>query len=155
MNPWPLRYRYSVLPTELTNQLVVFITAKIASILIYLSAVHIYDFHVITVSFSLLHGFILNQHNDQLPVSLLAQLVEVLDLNHVQAWMFFFSFLFLAYFLYPQFTYMIFIKSQSMYESTEKHPPPPSSRDGKTEINVWNHYTRLPFSYTRFSVFLF
>ena len=24
-------------------------------------------------------------HNDQLPVSLLAQLVEVLDLNHVQA----------------------------------------------------------------------
>ena len=43
------------------------------------------DFHVITVIFSLLHGFILNQHNDQLPVSLLAQLVEVMDLNHVQA----------------------------------------------------------------------
>ena len=40
------------------------------------SAVHIYDFHSFIVIYSSLHGFILNQHNDQLPVSSLAQLVS-------------------------------------------------------------------------------
>ena len=41
-----------------------------------LSAVHIRDFHIFTVIYSSLHGFIWNQHNDQLPVGLLAHLVE-------------------------------------------------------------------------------
>ena len=36
----------------------------------------IYDFHTFTVMYSYIGGFIYNQHNDQLPVGLLAQLVE-------------------------------------------------------------------------------
>ena len=40
------------------------------------SAVHIYDFYIFKVIYLSLHGFIWNQHNDQLPVGLLAQLVE-------------------------------------------------------------------------------
>ena len=35
-----------------------------------------YDVHIITVIHSALHRFIMNQQNDQLPVDLLAQLVE-------------------------------------------------------------------------------
>ena len=57
-----------------------------------LSAVQIYDFQIVTVVYSPLPGFILNQHNDQLPVGLLAQLVEhcagiteVMGSNPVQA----------------------------------------------------------------------
>ena len=49
-----------------------------------------------TFVYSLLHGFIWNQHNDQLPVGLLARLVgqctgneEVMGSNPVQAWIFF------------------------------------------------------------------
>ena len=38
-------------------------------------AVHIYDFHISTVIYSSLHGFTTKQHNDQLPVGLLAQLL--------------------------------------------------------------------------------
>ena len=34
------------------------------------------NFHIFTVIYSSLHGFIWNQHNNQLPVGLLAQLVE-------------------------------------------------------------------------------
>ena len=49
---------------------------KIAYIFISLSAVQIYDFHIFTVVYSPLHGFIWYQHNDQLPLGLLAQLVE-------------------------------------------------------------------------------
>ena len=41
-----------------------------------LSAVQIYDFHIFLTVFSSLHGFISNHHHDQLPVGLLAQLVE-------------------------------------------------------------------------------
>ena len=59
-----------------TTALVVFITAKIAFIFISKPTVHIHDFHVFTIIYSSLHGFITHQHNDQLPVSLLAQLVE-------------------------------------------------------------------------------
>ena len=59
-----------------TPALVVFITAKIASIFTSLSAVQIYDFHIFTAVYSPLHGFIWNQHSDQLPVGLLVQLVE-------------------------------------------------------------------------------
>ena len=40
------------------------------------SAVQMYDFRIFTVVYSSLHGFIWNQHNDQFPVGLLAQLVE-------------------------------------------------------------------------------
>ena len=40
-----------------------------------LSVVQIYDFHIFTVIYSSLHRFIWNQHNDQLPVGLLAHLV--------------------------------------------------------------------------------
>ena len=39
-------------------------------------AVQIYDFHIFTVVYSPLHGFIWYQHNEQLPVGLLAQFVE-------------------------------------------------------------------------------
>ena len=53
---------------------VVFITAKIAFIFMSLSAIQIYDFHIFTVVYSPLHGFIWNQNNVQLPVGLLAQL---------------------------------------------------------------------------------
>ena len=61
-----------------------------------LSAVQIYDFHIFTAVYSPLHRFIWNQHSDQLPVGMLAQLVEhctgiavVMVLNPVQAWIFF------------------------------------------------------------------
>ena len=53
---------------------------------------HIFDYHILTVIYSLLHGFILNQQNDLLPVNLLAQSVEhstgiaeVMGPNTVQA----------------------------------------------------------------------
>ena len=71
---------------------VVFITAKIAFIFVSLSAIQIYDFHIFTVVCSPLHGFIWNQNDSQLPVGLLAQLVErcigiveVMGSNPVQA----------------------------------------------------------------------
>ena len=48
----------------------------ISSIFISFSAVHIYDFHIFTVIFSSIHEFIWNQHDNQPPVGLLAQLVE-------------------------------------------------------------------------------
>ena len=35
-----------------------------------------YNFHIFTVIYSSFYRFIWNQHNDQLPVGLLAQLVE-------------------------------------------------------------------------------
>ena len=75
---------------------VVFITAKIAFIFMSLSAIQIYDFHIFIVVYSPLHGFIWNQNDSQLPVGLLAQLVErcigiveVMGSNPVQAWIFF------------------------------------------------------------------
>ena len=40
------------------------------------SSVHIHDLHIFMTSSSSFHGFITNQFNDQLPVGLLAQLVE-------------------------------------------------------------------------------
>ena len=43
---------------------------------IFTSAVHVYDFHVITVIDSPLHGFIWNQNSNELSVGLLAQSVE-------------------------------------------------------------------------------
>ena len=56
-----------------------------------------YDFNIFTFVYSPLHGFIWYQHNDQLPVGLLAQLVErctdiaeVMGSNPVRAWIFFF-----------------------------------------------------------------
>ena len=78
-----------------TTAQVVFIIAKISFIFTSLSAVQIYDFHIFTAVYSPLHGFIWNQHSDQLPVGLLAQLVEhctgiaeVMGSNPVQAWIF-------------------------------------------------------------------
>ena len=71
----------------------VFITAKIAFIFTSLSTVPIYDFHIFTVIYSSLHGFMWNQHIDQLAVGLLAELVgrctgiaEVMSSNPVQAY---------------------------------------------------------------------
>ena len=79
-----------------TTAQVVFITVKITFIFTFLSAVQIYDFHIFTVVYSLLYRFIWNQHNEQLPIGLLAQLVEccngtteVMGSNPVQAWIFF------------------------------------------------------------------
>ena len=61
-----------------------------------LSAVQIYDFHIFLAVYLSLHGFIWNQHNDQLPIGLLAHLVErctgiaeVMGSNSVQARMFY------------------------------------------------------------------
>ena len=75
---------------------VVHITAKIAFIFTSLSAVQIYDFHIFTIVYSSLHGLIWNQNYYQLPVGLLAHLVEhctgiteVMGSNPVQAWIFF------------------------------------------------------------------
>ena len=75
---------------------VVHITAKIAFIFTSLSAVQIYDFHIFTFVYSSLHGLIWNQNDYQLPVGLLAHLVEhctgiteVMGSNPVQAWIFF------------------------------------------------------------------
>ena len=48
-----------------------------ASIFMSLSAVHIYDFRIFTVVCLSLHGFVWNQHSDQLPVGLQAKLVEL------------------------------------------------------------------------------
>ena len=78
LNSWPLRYRCSALPTELYS----FLQPQCTYMLSY-----IYN------DYSPLGGFIWNQHNDQLPVGLLAQLVErcsgiaeVMGLNPVRAW---------------------------------------------------------------------
>ena len=67
-----------------------------------------FTYMIFTVIYSSLNRFIWNQHNDQLPVGLLAQLFSLLlrqcsllqrSPSHSS--------------LYPQFTYMIFIYSQS------------------------------------------
>ena len=69
---------------------------KHAQFLFSLSTIHIYNFHIFTVIYSSFYRFIWNQHNDQFPVGLLAQLVEhctgiaeVMGSNPVQAWIFF------------------------------------------------------------------
>ena len=49
---------------------------------------NIYDFHIFPVIYLPLHGFIRNQHDDQLPVGFLALLVELKShagLNFFQA----------------------------------------------------------------------
>ena len=48
------------------NFSVVFRNAKIVSIFTSLTAIHIYDFYIFMVIYSPLHGFIYDQHNDQL-----------------------------------------------------------------------------------------
>ena len=91
LNPWPLRYRRSNLPTEPISQLGAGH-----------QAVHIYDFHIFMVIYSSPHGLYRtkimtsSQLACSLPVGLLALLVEhctgiaeVMDSNPVQAWMFF------------------------------------------------------------------
>ena len=62
---------------------------------LYLFAVELYDIHKFTVVQSSLHMLIMNQYNNQLPISLLAQLVEhctgiaeVMGLTPLQAWIF-------------------------------------------------------------------
>ena len=78
-----------------TTSSVVFITARIDSIFFFSTAVHIYNFHIFTAIIHHLEGFVWIQHNDQLPTSLLAQLVErstgiaeVMGSNPVRAWIF-------------------------------------------------------------------
>ena len=44
-------------------------TAKIAFMLTSLSTVQIYGFHIFTVVYSPLHGYVWNQHDDQLPTA--------------------------------------------------------------------------------------
>ena len=58
-----------------------------------------YYIQIFIVIYSSLHGFIKNQNNDQLPISLLAELVDhytgirgVMGSNPVQAWIFFHAF---------------------------------------------------------------
>ena len=65
LNPWPLRCRYSALPTELTSQLgaglksttslVVFLAARISYIRFF-AAVHIYEFHISKIIIHDLNG---------------------------------------------------------------------------------------------------
>ena len=100
-----------------------------------LSAVQIYDFHIFTVVYSPLYGLIWNQHDNQLPIGLLAQKVErctgiaeVTGSNLVQAWIFFrpnFHYCSSSVYycedhfhsrLYPQFKYVTFIASQSFMQ---------------------------------------
>ena len=75
----------------LTTAVVVFITAKMAFIFTSSSAVHIYDFHIFTVIYSSLQGIFWNQHNEQLPVGLVAQFKhctnsrEIIGSNPTQA----------------------------------------------------------------------
>ena len=64
----------------------------IFSVMNTLTAVQIHDLHIFITVYSPLHGFIWNQHIDQLPVGLLAQLVEhctgiaeVMGSNPIQA----------------------------------------------------------------------
>ena len=107
-----------------------FITAKIAFISKSLSAVQVYDFHIFPAIYSPLHGFIWNQHSDQLLIGLLAHLVEhctgiaeVMGSNPVQAWIFFgpsfhYCLRSLSYpRLNPQFKYMTFIYSQPFIQN--------------------------------------
>ena len=86
--------RPSILQTQSSISGLIF-TVEIASIIISLFAVHSYNFHIFTVTYSSLHGFIWDQHNGQLLVGLSAQLVErctgiaeVIGSNPVQAWIF-------------------------------------------------------------------
>ena len=83
--------------------------------------IHVFIYMIFTVIYSSLNSFIWNQHNDQLPVGLLAQLViSHTGLNFFQT---LFSLLLRQCSLlqrspshsslYPQFTCMIFIYSQS------------------------------------------
>ena len=78
-----------------TTAVVGFITAKMAFIFTSPSAVHLYDFHIFTVIYSSLQGIFWNQHNEQLPVGLLAQFKhctnsrEIIGSNPTQAWIFF------------------------------------------------------------------
>ena len=97
MNPWPLRFWCSALLTKLTSQLgashhvVPKSTREVTNkttVNIWKSYIWIADkdknmkaiFAVMNLSSSenkaWLHGFIWDQHDDQFPVSLLAQLVE-------------------------------------------------------------------------------
>ena len=79
-----------------TASWVVFINVRIASVFVSSTTVYIYDFHIFTVIYSPLRGFIWNQHNNQFPVGLSAQLVErctsnaeVMGSNPERAWIFF------------------------------------------------------------------
>ena len=86
LNQWPLQYPCNTLPTELPSQL---------GAGHYVSNIIICGFHTSTVIYSPLLRFIWNQHYDQLPVGLLAQLVEhctgtaeVMGSNPIQSWIF-------------------------------------------------------------------
>ena len=79
-----------------TTAFVVFITGKIAFIFILNPQFTYMILILFTDVYSSLNGFLTNQHNDQLPVGLLAQLIEhcigiaeVMGSNPVQAWIFF------------------------------------------------------------------
>ena len=99
LNPWPLRYRCNVLPTELTSQLGLSNKASKWWIM----AINIWKSYVCTaVEETNIESIIavMQEHywtsNDRFPVGLLAQLVErctgiakFMGSNPVQAWIFF------------------------------------------------------------------
>ena len=85
--------RPSILQTQSSISGLIFTWRSLPFISLF--AVHSYNFHIFTVSYSSLHGFIWDQHNEQLPVGLSAQLIErctgiaeVIGSNPVQAWIF-------------------------------------------------------------------
>ena len=68
------------------------------------TAAHIYEFHIFTVIYSPLWGFIGKQNIDQLPIGLLAQFLEcctgiadVVGSNPIWAWIFLRLIFFTAY----------------------------------------------------------
>ena len=72
--PSPLLFLIQETCRNKVNTKVVFISARIAFRFTPSSAVQIYDFHIFAVVYSSPHSFIWNQHDDQLPVGLLAKL---------------------------------------------------------------------------------
>ena len=88
-------YRYMFISS---GEVQAFIPACFDKILLssYFKRITLYEFHIVTVTDSTVHGFITNQHNNQFSLGLSAQLVEhytgiakVIGSNPVQAWVFF------------------------------------------------------------------
>ena len=92
----PLFFFVGLMPLQCSTELTVYNCEDRFHIHIFICSSNIRLSYIFTAVYSPLHGFIWNQHSDQLPVGLLAQLVEhctciaeVMVSNPVQAWIFF------------------------------------------------------------------
>ena len=79
-----------------------------------LSAVHMYDFHIFTVIYSSLHGFIWNKHNEHFPVSLVAQLIERWSGWIFYFFIFYFSIFYFSIFYFFKALFLILLKKCSL-----------------------------------------